>query len=85
MSAYPESGWRCPLCNQVHDHPAADLARNYFAEQIVASFQAQSTQAPTPAPRKPRPSGEFGLCTLHHREIEICKLELNRKNMKYLN
>ena len=84
MPAYPKPGWRCPLCNQVHDHAAADLARNYFAEQIVASFQAQSAQAPIPAPRKPSSGGEFGLCTLHHRDIEICKPELIRQNMEYL-
>ena len=79
VPAYPAPGWRCPMCNQVHDKAAATLARNYFAEQIVNSFKAQST----PAPR--RSGGEFGLCTLHDRNIEICKLELKGKNMNYLN
>ena len=77
VPAYPTPGWRCPLCNQVHDHPAAALARNYFAEQLLTAFKAQSTPAPTPAPR--RSGGEFGLCTLHQRDIELCKLELKRK------
>ena len=32
------SGWSCPLCNQIHNFPAADLARNLVAEQIVESL-----------------------------------------------
>ena len=47
VPAYPESGWRCPLCNQTHSHPASALARNYFAEQLLTAVQAQLTQAPT--------------------------------------
>ena len=71
VPAYPRPGWPCPLCNQINDHPAAALARNYFAEQIVASFQAQPTPAPTPPPRG---SGEeFGLCNWHQQKITICK------------
>ena len=77
VPAYPESGWRCPICNQIHDHPAAALARNYFAEQLLTTFQAQLTQAPR------KSGGKFGMCTLHHKDIEICKLQLNLKSMKY--
>ena len=43
MVARPQAnGWSCPLCNQIHHHPASDLARNFFAEQIVSSLQAPS-------------------------------------------
>jgi len=38
--------WPCPFCNKIHNHPARDLARNFFAEQIVSSLQAPS-QAPS--------------------------------------
>ena len=39
IAACPQkSGWLCPLCNQIHNLPATDLARNRFAEQIVESY-----------------------------------------------
>ena len=71
VPAYPNPGWRCPLCNKTHNHSAANLARNYFAEQLLTAFQAQSTQAPTSAPR--RSGGEFGLCNRHQQNITICE------------
>ena len=67
LAACPEpSGWLCPVCNHVHDHPATALARNFFAQQIVESFQAQ------PSPAATRPICEFGICTLHKQEITLC-------------
>ena len=67
VPANPRPGWRCPLCNRIHDHPAEALARNFFAEQIVESFQAQTPQAPV------RPVGEFGLCEIHQQDITLCE------------
>ena len=65
-TARPEpSGWLCPVCNHVHNHPATALARNFFAEQIVESFRAQ----PKPAPTGPR--AEFGVCNQHQQEITL--------------
>ena len=35
VAAYPETGWRCPLCNQIHEHLGASVATNYFVEQLL--------------------------------------------------
>ena len=44
LVACPEaSGWRCPICNQIHNHPARDLTRNFLVEQIMSSSQVQQS------------------------------------------
>ena len=67
VPTFPQPGWRCPLCNQIHNHPASALARNFIAEQLLTAFQAQSTQAPTPPPRKT----ENSIKSLIERETKI--------------
>ena len=66
MTAHSRPSWRCPLCNHSHSNPAATLARNFFAEQIVASFRAKSSQV------RVRPIGEFGVCSFHQQDITLC-------------
>lgn len=58
--------WQCPVCNHVQNYPATDLARNYFAEQIIESFRAQ----PEPETRS---IGEFGLCSVHQQDVTLCE------------
>jgi len=69
MPAYPKPGWRCPLCNTIHNHSAATLARNYLAEEIVASFQVQPSAPPPSA--LTTSGGEFGMCNWHQQNITI--------------
>ena len=39
IAACPQrSEWPCPLCKQIQNLPASDLARNRVAEQIVATM-----------------------------------------------
>ena len=60
-TACPDSrDWSCPTCKEVHTCSVNDLTRNFFAEQIVESFQAQ-------------PSAEFGVCEDHQQEITLRK------------
>ena len=68
LAACPEpSDWQCPMCNQVHDHPASTLPRNFLAEQIIESAQAQ------PPPKPVRLRGVFGRCNVHRHAITLCK------------
>jgi len=53
----------------VHNYPATDLARNYFADQIIESLRAKSQEPKT------RPIGEFGLCSVHQHDVTLCEFK----------
>ena len=59
--------WRCPLCNKQQNLPAEQLARNYFAEEIVESLKNLEIRE--------RPAGKFGTCGKHQQDITICEFE----------
>ena len=59
--------WLCPLCWKEQNLEAEQLARNYFAEEILESLTNLQIREKT--------AGKFGTCAWHQQDVTICEFE----------